>query len=154
MKRKICVLSIVAVIVCLFVALSFSACQDDVAALQFEVKYVSTVKETTYFLFHKDGSGYFVERTESISSEYFEYLIKFKYTYVDKDKSAIMCFFDEVVYSPGATEAGLYIPSNWSALLTISKNVLCTTTSVGVAAFVNENYLDELPNFDITPNQE
>lgn len=147
MKRKLSVLSIVCVII--FSVCAFSACGDDIDELQMNTKYISTydvgeeANKQSYFIFNSDGTGEYRYYLPS----YNDYTVHFKYTYTDKDKSSAVCFYDSVEYGAGHLSSTT-IESNWSYVLTVSKNVVCRVSSYGYSIYVNENYLKTIPNFD------
>mgnify|MGYP001146340892 CR=1 FL=1 len=131
------------------------------SSLKMKEKYVSladdSLSETTTlqasFTFYSNGTGeydYFYKfysyvgggnGTYKVSS----YVIKFKYTYCDKDKEGIACFYDSIEYN---NDDNLHLDmSNWHLVLTVSENVLM---NMGGNLYVREGYKDkELPNFTL-----
>lgn len=152
MKRKICVLFFLVICTVLSVS-TLSACESNIGALQTDKKYIAEgdtkdpENEQRYYIFYSDGTGKYIEYDvdSNTAFSYYDtdYTITFKYTYADDDKTAVVCFYDSVTY--GSKQGGEYrVPTTWSVLLTVSKNVLCTT---GGSFYINEDYLETIPNF-------
>lgn len=144
MKNKLFIL--LALVLCLTPVLGLVACGDDDVALEYKVRYICDDNymrsedgyKKTYLTFNKDGYGYYHRyyRYDSFSN-ITEYTIKFKYTFVDSDKSTVACFYDSISYSDNHTSGtGNY--DNWSGVYTVSKNVLM---SLSGTTYINENYL-------------
>ena len=110
-----------------------------------------------YYIFHSNGTGEYVYNGIDYESGGYivhaKYTIKFKYTYVDDDKSAIACFYDSL--ENNSTVIGDYNTGNpfpysfnsWSRLITVSNDVLCLT-GTGYTFYVNEDYAKKLTNFN------
>lgn len=155
MKRKIFVL-LLAVALCLSTVLGLISCSDD-AELQYNAKYIynnqyirdENGNKKTYFVFYGNGNGIYHYYYYSYGSSTTEYTIKFKYTYLDNDKSTVMCYYDGMTF--GESHTGSKDKTNhndWYNMVTVSKSTLMRTTSTSIGYFVNENYLkDEIPNF-------
>lgn len=155
MKKKLVGFILLIVTVCCAV-FSLSACgvnSGNVAGLEMDKKYIyyDSVNEDkneyeSYYIFYANGTG---KRRcfKIVTSSVDDYTINFKYTFVDKDKSAVVCFYDSVDY--GDKHNTSYKPSSdWSVLLTVSKNVLCSAGIYGYSFYINENYLKTIPNFN------
>ena len=156
MKKLLSVLfAVTALFGCLF---AFAACSSS-SSLRYEVRYIdeSSVGEDEdkqeYYIFHKDGTGEYVYHYDYVStwSEYDEhkhYSVSFKYTFVDKEKETIYCAYDGCEKLDGHVGAGDPVGSSWSRLITVSKNVIMSTSGSGMSFHLNENYLEEIPNFN------
>lgn len=153
MKKILAITMLLVVTLCC--AFAFTACGSD-AKLAMNKLYIRSSnvrldadKQETY-IFHSDGTGeytYHYDRTTTSGTydEHNHYIIHFKYTYVDKDKSAVMCFYDSIERLEGDDGSS---HTAWSKLVTISKNVLMTiSTTTGYDYWINEDYLDEIPNY-------
>ena len=159
MKKKLVIF--VSLIICsLALMLALPACDkpsDDasgaeVSDLQYAKKYIpkAHVNNDTdcYYMFLADGTGiyrYYYKYEDALfdATDIYDYTVYFKYTYADNDKSAVVCLFDSVEY--GSTDNMKDVKTNWSIMLTVSKNVLCTTSG---SFYINEDYLTEIPNFN------
>ena len=125
--------------------LAFTACGDGGLKMNsryINKSYVGDNNECVSFEFHRDGTGEFLYKTDYYGKNH--YIVHFKWTYLDDEKSGVVCFFDEFE----ALEGNQYQwndQNDWSFVLTVSKNVLMTT---GGVLYINENYLDEIPNFN------
>ena len=156
-KIAIYVMMIIAAIICSF---TFVACSDndvsassDAATLVMDKHYINAdyVNEDTekqiYYVFHADGTGEFIYHYDFSGSYYeshYHYIIHFKYTYVDNDKSAVVCFYDSIERLDGDDKT--YNSTSWSSLVTVSKNVL-TTVGSGYTFWISEDYLKNLTHF-------
>ncbi len=138
----------------LLILCSFSVCTlfygcmqqnegENSTALQMSTKYYYKYdakpnlaeNERGYFLFHQDGTGEYRRYDDAY------YTVSFKYTFVDKEREVVACFYNGVRYdNPDGQEA----PSTWSAILTVSENVLRETSE---NVYINANYLSEIPKF-------
>lgn len=161
------ILCLAAFLGCLF---AFSACTEtnesgdekesgkqseiNVSALTMEKHYyretdIRLDKRDSY-LFHANGTGEYEYHYDYISEYVWDsdvhqhYIIHFKYTYVDNDKSSVVCFYDSLEGLDG--DDGSYISTGWSELITVSQNVLMTVGSSYIF-WINEDYLGEIPNF-------
>ena len=167
--KKILTTLIAAILACMCMAAVMTGCNsadgtdagaggDAVAALQMEKRYLDSYSSeyrdmSCYYLFHADGTGeytyhfdYYYDDKDHPSDmdDHEHYTIRFKYTYADADKSAVVCFFDGVTYLENNGET---VDSRWSQLLTVSENVLIAAgSSSGV--YVNEDYLKTIPNYN------
>lgn len=158
MKKKLVIF--VSLIVCsLALLLALPACDNPSNGtsngdcdLQYDKKYIYLTNvnndKDCYYLFLADGTGfyrYYHKYEDSLFEKtyIYDYTVNFKYTYADNDKSAVVCLFDSVEY--GSTDNTKEVKTNWSILLTVSKNVLCTTSG---SFYINEDYLKEIPNFN------
>lgn len=153
MKKKFFML-LLAVALCLSTVLGLASCGDDYDELQYNVKYIyqdqyirdENNNKRTYFIFYDNNRG--IYHYYSAFNQY-EYTIKFKYTFVDKDKSTVMCYYDDMTFGDlhqWSTDKSKY--SDWYNMVTVSKNTLMRTTGTSIGYFVNENYLkNEIPNF-------
>lgn len=134
------------VVVTLCCAFAFTACGND-GKLAMDKRYIyeddakADSAEQRSYIFHSKGTGEFTYHYDS-GSMHEHYVIHFKYTYADSDKSAVVCFYDSITRLDG--DDGSYTLTNWSRLVTISKNVLVTGAST---YWINEDYLKTIPNF-------
>ena len=149
MKKKI-ILALVAAVVAVFACFAFAACSGD-GDLQMNARYIieDDINEKdyqqTYFEFFSDGTGVYRYYYKGTSTLY-DYELTFKYTYADNDKSAVVCFYDSVVY--GKDNITAKVSTEWMRLLTVSKNVLCYVSTSGYTYYINQNYLNStLQNF-------
>lgn len=152
MKKILAITMLLVVTLCC--AFAFTACGSD-AKLAMNKLYIRSsdvrldADEQETYIFHSNGTGeltYHYDYDSSSSAKHQHYTIHFKYTYVDKDKSAVMCFYDSLERLEGDDES--YNSTAWSSLVTVSKNVLMTiSTTVGYIYWINEDYLEEIPNF-------
>ena len=155
MKKKLCLL--LAASFCMTPVLGLVACGDDVAELDLGVRYICDDDnmrseddyKKTHVTFYKNGTGlyhyYYYESNWATDSRTSDYTIRFKYTYVDNDKSTVACFYYGSTTFGESHNASEYERSSWSAVYTISKNVLM---SLNGKMFINENYLnEEVPDY-------
>ncbi len=145
MKKKLIIF--VSLIICsLALLLALPACDNTAGSLQYDKKYIAeghaNNDKERYYLFHSDGTGIYKYFSSGYTYAY-DYTVSFKYTYADEDKTAVVCLFDSVEYGSKDTEKS--VSTDWSELLTVSKNVLCTTNGY---FYINEDYLKEIPNFN------
>lgn len=155
MKKKLFVL-LLAVALCLSTVLGLVSCSDD-AELQYKVRYIydnqyirdENNHKKTYFVFYENGTGMYHYYYYSYGYSTTEYTIKFKYTYLDNDKSTVMCYYDSMTFGDlhdGLTDESKH--NDWYNMVSVSKNTLMRTTGTSIGFFVNENYLkNEIPNF-------
>lgn len=153
MKKILAITMLLVVTICC--AFAFTACGSDskLAMNKLYIREEDVGKEVQdSYIFHSNGTGeytYHYDYESSVSSEYNysrHYIIHFKYTYVDKDKSAVVCFYNSIERLEG--DDGSYkSASEWSKLVTVSKNVLATVGSTSYVFWINEDYLDEIPNY-------
>ena len=114
----------------------------------------------SYYVFHADGTGEYVcnEIDYRDYNIHAKYTLHFKYTFVDEEKSAVACFYDRLDnqsiilkgYKDETDNEGIpydYDLTDWSRLVTVSKNVLCVT-GTGYTFYVNEDYVKQIPNFN------
>ncbi len=127
--------------------LGLVGCGSD-ADLQYGVRYIcenDNIRseddyQKTYMTFSKNGYGTYHFYYDSDYTNYIDdYTIKFKYSYLDDDKSTIACFYDSISYGEKNT-APKGDHSDWDGIITVSKNVLMSLSST---KFINEEYLDE-----------
>lgn len=144
MKNKL--VALVLAFCAVFFAFGLVSCGDDNAELAFNTKYIAwrtagdDKDEQSYVIFYKNNTGEY--RYYGGFLEY-DYTIKFKYTYVDKDKSAVMCFYDSIEGKRISKDE-----NTWTAVFTVSKNALMANGSANYSYFINEKYLkEELPNY-------
>lgn len=126
------------------------------------------------YKFNADGTGtfYYKDITKGYDNlTIIEYTITFKYVFVDDDNSAVACFFHEAenksrkaertgmdenynyIYSQFTTPYNLEL-SDWSRLVSVSKNVLAETLTTGIRKYVNEDYAKTLTNFNKPTDNE
>lgn len=125
------------------------------SSLKMKEKYVALGSDSTSsqasLTFYSNGTGeydYFFRVYDSYGDGYrvYAYVIKFKYTYCDKDKEGIACFYDSIEYKDNDNQHS--DKSDWHLILTVSENVLMT---MGGGIYVREGYKDkELPNFTLS----
>ncbi|MCH5154104.1 MAG: hypothetical protein J1F71_02715 [Clostridiales bacterium] len=147
MKRK--VLAMILALCLVISAFALTSCSDDYDELALNTKYIATSDagresdEQSYVIFYKNNTGVYRYYYRGVSlSE--NYTLKFKYTYVDKDKSAVMCFYDSIDGSYSSS----FSFHTWTTIFTVSKNGLMATGAAKNTYFVNEKYLkQELKNF-------
>ena len=136
--------------------LALTACgkaEATAGTLAMNKRYIreSDVKEDSSkqisYVFYSNGTGkytYHYDYESIFNPEHSHYVITFQYTYADNDKSAVVCFYDSFEALEGNTTEAL---TDWSTLVTVSKNVLATTGSYGYTFWINEDYLKNIPNF-------
>lgn len=133
---------LVAAIICCM-TLSLVACNSGKAAqndypLQLNVRYHSydyrgDNENAWSYIFTSEKTGEFKRGTE--------YTIKFKYTWLDSEHTAVACFYDSAEKDGNPYEGN----TSWCTVLTVSTNVLMTS---GGALYISEKYLEnELKNF-------
>ena len=145
------------VLVSLCCAVALAACGNSQSELVLNKYYIlsddvkADVSEQVTYVFFADGTGEYTYHYDyegsSGYSEHSHYVIKFKYTYTDSDKSAVVCFYDGVETLEVNTSA---VSTGWTRLLTVSKNVLMATGSYGYSFYINEDYLSTIPNYQQT----
>lgn len=156
MKKLLSVLlAITALFGCIF---AFSACSG-ATALRYEQKYIaedSVGKDENmqvYYIFHKDGTGEYYHHYDYVSdfnsdyNEHKHYCVSFKFTFLDEEKETIYCAYDGFKRLGG--NEGTNADTSWSRLITVSKNVIMSTSGAGMTFYINENYLEEIPKFNI-----
>ena len=140
---------IVAVLCC---GLALTACNGG-GKLQMNKKYIlsydvnNAASSQSYFIFKHNGTGQYYSHNESWKNTH--YVINFKYTWVDDEKSAVMCFYDSHQALDGDNGEHSYVSSRWSMLLTVSKNVLMHVGTSGYTFYINKNYLKTISNFNV-----
>lgn len=140
------------IIVVLICAFTFAACgeADSVTTLVMNKRYINEVhvsrdvKNQSSYVFHSDGTGEYTYHYD-YSSTHEHYIIHFKYTYVDSENSAVVCFYDSMERLDG--DDGKGGSTGWSNLITVSKNVLATVGPSDYVFWINEDYLKTIPNF-------
>lgn len=184
MKKKIIALLLTCALIASCVV-ALAACGDDKNAngLVFGKKYIweESINDEDgdnliYFVFNDDGTGYYYHKESSETGYYgntkkYDYRITFKYVYADSDKSAVVCFYDSVINDSlyaltdrkdnygnpiEDTEEKLDIEvSDWTALVTISKDVLSATVpdenylgGKRAGFYANEDYAKTLEHFN------
>lgn len=137
MKKTVLILLIL--VLCLTSLFALTACNRD-GDLQFGIKYsyyrLEDTEHIDYYIFNKNLTGEY-HRKSSIS----DYIIYFKYSFLDDDKSTVACYYDshENMGSPS------YAPSNgWTSVLIVSKTAVIEN---GKTCYTSEKYLDEIPNY-------
>lgn len=156
--KKLAVL-VMTVLVALTCSLAFVSCTDDASAAALvmnkryiQSSYVNDTENQRYYVFHANGTGEYTyhydydSEYDSSYSEHSHYKIHFKYTYVDQDKSAVVCFYDSMERLDG-DNGKANVSTSWSNLLTVSKNVLSTAGTYGYNFWINEDYLKTIPHF-------
>ena len=143
--KKIAVFTML-IVITLCCAFAFTACGKDELTLVMDKRYIfendakKDADKQASFIFHSNGTGEY-----TIHDDYYDihehYVIHFKYTYADSDKSAVVCFYDSITRLDGDDGSS---HTKWSRLVTISKNVLVTSAS---DYWINEDYLKTIPNF-------
>lgn len=183
MKKRIFA-SIFAVALIALSLVALAACGND-TELVYGKKYIleddvnEKSGEQTYYVFEKDGTctrHYYSKKTvyESYDTSkkatvIIDYIVQYRYTFVDGDKSTIVYFYNNVIDSSTYTDSngktvslkdseyykdyyGGYdfdhLPKTDSnGLIMVSKNVLCIA-GVGYTFYINEDYLNTIPNFN------
>lgn len=135
--------------------------------LQFDTKYyyhynMHNIKNgnAVYFVFYSDGTcTRFSHRNAYSSSSYFtrdtDVEMYYKYTYLDEQRTGIICFIDGIketsydddgnVYDINTTLSPSYEKDYY--IFSVSKNVLMYAGESSYTFYINENYVDEIPNF-------
>ncbi len=122
------------------------------STLKMKEKYVRLDRDSSTqasYTFYSNGTGeydYFYKyHSYGEVYEINSYVIKFKYTYCDKDKEGIACFYDSIEYKDNDNQHS--DNSDWYSILTVSENILM---NMGGTVYVREGYKDkELPNFTL-----
>lgn len=146
-KFAVIITFIIAVLCCAF---AFSACGGNEAKLAMNKRYIikSDVRndenKQVSLVFHSNGTGEYTYHFD-YTSTHNHYIIHFKYTFVEEDKSAVVCFYDSLERLDG--DDGKYNSTSWSELVNVSKNVLATVGTYGYVFWINEDYLKTIPNF-------
>ncbi len=154
MKRKLCAFLLM-LAVAVFSVCSLSACDDDEKenfGLQMGVKYIyrscvnsdDTIKEN-YYVFHSDGTGEYVQKYMGSYSRLNHYTIGFKYTFVDNEKSTVVCFYDFIKYEEDHI-ADKNSQTHWVMTIGVSKNVLIALDSAS-SMYISEKYIQSIPNY-------
>ena len=158
---------VLSILLCAMSLVFFFGCDrykaNHAGELQFDTKYIEIKRlheensaNVEYYIFHSDGTGEFHNVTRWTSGDYTEYSIYFKYTYLDADGTGVMCFFDSMSdYTKHIpyleTETTTTTPGketgNWSAILSVSKDIVMSATSLS-NAFINENFIEQIPNYE------
>ena len=98
----------------------------------------------SYYVFHADGTGEYVCN----KIDYRDYNIHAKYTlHYDRldNQSIILKGYKDETDNEGIPYD--YDFTDWSRLVTVSKNVLCVM-GTGYTFYVNEDYVKQIPNFN------
>lgn len=133
------------------------AVYDVSGGLQYDVKYVyrESVRSEdpkNYYKFNADGTGVY----SSYGYNYYPYIteIYFKYTYADAQHTGIVCFFDSYkrIWNYDSEEPAVSTePSEddkkWYVILSISKDIVMGQGTYGMLVYVNENYIEQIPNY-------
>lgn len=130
-------------------------------------------KEQQYYIFQEDGTCtfHFYQKKTSTSSGNIvelEYIVHYRYAFADNSKSAIVYFYDSVDdQSSYTTPDGVttkfstlteeelnsiypykYLPNeSASRLLTVSKDILSYVEYSGYIFYINEDFIDSIPNY-------
>lgn len=154
MKKKIIALLLVCCLA--FAAFGLTACGDDYDELATGTKYYAystdfyteNEYEKTYVIFSNNNTGVYHYYYQGFGyTETEEYTIKFKYTYVDDDKSAVVCFFNgfEIGEHNKSTSIKWDNFNKWTTTFTVSQNVLMpaySTKSSDISMYyINANYI-------------
>lgn len=110
--------------------------------------YVGSNEDQYYLIFNKNGTGSYrvYDKYSYLSTvEIDDYVINFKYTYVDAAKTKVACYYDSVTYN--AQDNQRDANAHWSRVFEVSENVLVTQGQYGYNTYINENYLTQIPNF-------
>ena len=159
--KRITILTIL-IVFSLCSAFAFTACGKNgetsgEEALVMDKRYINEFdaqkdeEKQKYYVFHSDGTGEYVyhydyDYVSSYLTEHVHrhYIIHFKYTYVDNEKSSVVCFYDRLERLEG--DDSEYNSTSWSELVTVSKNVL-STIGTSYVFWINADYLKTIPNF-------
>lgn len=147
MKKRI--FALLLCIVSLVTLFAFTGCDksvksDNGATLELDVKYIlesdTQIDEDfqTYFVFTSKNKGYYI-RYYSFDTSVTHYKVNFIYIF---EADTIMCFYDSAEYFNDHNENT--VNSTWNFTLLPTKNCLM---SVGNTYYINENFLDEIPNY-------
>ncbi|MDE7107843.1 MAG: hypothetical protein K2O39_05910 [Clostridiales bacterium] len=143
---------------------------DSPDSLQFNVKYCyyksihdNENDEFAYYIFYSNGTC--MRYSQSGHTSYLDGYVKeydwktyYKYTYIDEQKTGVMCFFDSIKYTyyndDGSidhvmTERDMSTDLMYKEyrVLSVSKNVLMSSGTYSNSYYINENYIKEIPNF-------
>lgn len=141
MKKSVIVL--IVLMLCFTLLFVFTACNNKDGNLQYGVKYtLNRLDEDNpnYYVFDKNGTGeYHYKGSTDI------YIIHFKYTFIDNDKSKVACYYDSTENT--STSSFSTNQRGWRKIFLVSKNVIFESmTSEYYTQYINENYWDEIPN--------
>lgn len=139
MKKTVLILLILAL--CLTSLFALTACNRD-GDLQFGIKYsyyrLEDTEHINYYIFNKNLTGEYHYKSSLLN---YDYIVYFKYSFLDDDKSTIACYYDSCEKSPTSS----YIESNnWTRVLIVSKTSVIEN---GNSCYISEKYLDEIPNY-------
>lgn len=171
--KKFFALMLLAVTCCVAALSLFVGCSDEEHAtdspdsLQFNVKYYyyedihnNQNGSATYYIFYSNGTC--MRYSQSGHTSYLdgyvkevEYKTYYKYTYLDEQKTGVMCFFDSIKTTYYNSDGSIYHidtePSSAEqkeySVLSVSKNILMSSGLYSSSYYINENYIKEIPNF-------
>lgn len=165
MKKAIKLLALTAA--CCAAAVSFVGCSDKNTAtgspdsLQFNTKYYhyqgmhdNEDGHAVYFIFYSDGTCMRYSHNRNNDRD-IDIEMYYKYTYLDEQRTGIVCFIDGIKETQYNDDGSVYyVDTSLSPsyekdyyVLSISKNVVMSSGVYGHTLYINENYVDEIPNF-------
>lgn len=136
------------------------------------------VTEQRYFIYYRNNTCKYHYYSTATTAENevltFEFTVDYRFTFVDGDNSSIVYFYDSVTddstYADANGNVGSLADSEYwkthselysdylpktddCGLITVSNNVLCTAGAFGYAFFVNEDYVNSIPNFGVSAEE-
>ncbi len=174
MKKKILSFVIVLMLIALSLV-TLIACKDNSTEVVYGKKYILSddvnedADKQCYYVIKDDGTMiyryYKIYNEKTDETQIIDYILQYRYTFVDSDKSSIVCFYDSLI------DSSVYIDKDGktfplkdyyvyslpdkddSALIMVSKNVLCIA-GTGYTFYINEDYVKTIPNFNKTTETE
>lgn len=176
MKKKILSFVIVLMLIALSLV-TLIACKDNSIEVVYGKKYILSddvneeADKQRYYVIKDDGTMiyryYKIYNEKTDETQIIDYILQYRYTFVDSDKSSIVCFYDSLIDSSVYIDKDgktfplkdYYIGYNYlpdkdaSELIIVSKNVLCIA-GTGYTFYINEDYVKNIPNFNKTTETE
>ena len=174
MKKKILSFVIVLMLIALSLV-TLIACKDNSTEVVYGKKYILSddvnedADKQCYYVIKDDGTMiyryYKIYNEKTDETQIIDYILQYLYTFVDSDKSSIVCFYDSLI------DSSVYIDKDGktfplkvyyvyslpdkddSGLIMVSKNVLCIA-GTGYTFYINEDYVKTIPNFNKTTETE
>lgn len=154
MKKKL-LLALACIMLASAFLFGFSACSEGGrtgTSVQLNVKYIpdgyvnAEEGERPYYMFTSSSRGRYFYYSKTTDSTW-HYTIKFVYKIVG---DSLVCFFDSVEYEDDHN--GPDVSSDWEAVFSAAdRDILVkksfSTVYYSKSIYINENYLDEIPNF-------
>ena len=143
MKKSIIVL--IVLMLCFTLLFAFTACNNNDGDLQYGVKYTRNrldENDPDYYVFDKNGTGeYHYKSGAGIC------IIHFKYTFLDNDKSTVICYYNGFE-NTSTSSTDTTSNNGWCKRFLVSKNtILEPIGNDAYAYYINENYLGEIPYY-------